>query len=224
MVAYPLSIFMIKTQQKNLTESLNQTTKVLISSIKTSAAKYLQENNTLELKRLPAQIESMKAATFLTITGPGIKFEEGKTNDYIWVTNDNSIENKIVKPGTGDADDPAVLPGGEKFIEGSLYMNDPVSAEISTLAENINRKGADTVGKLSKELAKLQENAAKATRSARTEADIEQIRRMQDEIILLSTAIEEKLSEIGNVFSSIPVFDPEKIGLDKLEKKKFSKL
>ncbi len=211
MVAYPLSIFMIKTQQKNLTESLNQTTKVLISSIKTSAAKYLQENNTLELKRLPAQIESMKAATFLTITGPGIRPEEGKTNDYIWVTNDTDIEAKIVKTGPGAAGDPAVLPGGEKFVEGSLYMNDPVSGEISALAEDINRKGIDTVGKLSKELAALQENAAKATRSARTEADIEQIRRMQDEIILLSTAIEEKLAEIGDVFSSIPVFDPEKI-------------
>ncbi len=211
MVAYPLSLFMIKTQQKNLTESLNQTTKVLISSIKTSAAKYLQENNTLELKRLPAQIESMTAATSLTITGPGIVNKEGRVNDYIWVTNDTGIDKKVDKKDPGVAADPALLPGGEKFAEGMIYMNDPVSAKIKPLAEEIDKKGREEVGKLTEELTKLQAEAAKATRSARTEADIEAIRRMQDEILLLSTTIEKKLAEISDVFASIPSFDPEKI-------------
>ncbi len=212
MVAYPLSVFMIKTQQKNLTDSLNQTTKVLITSIKTSAAKYLQENNTLELKRLPAQIESMKAARFLTITGPGSKKISGRINDYIWVTNDGGIENKIDRDILDSSDDPdALLPGGDKFIEGTLYMNDTVSPKIRKIAEEINKKGRETVGKLTEELSKLQKNAAKATRNARTEKDIENIRRMQDEILLLSTAIENKLAEIGNVFSSAPEFDPDKI-------------
>ncbi|RKX93517.1 MAG: serine/threonine protein phosphatase [Spirochaetes bacterium] len=211
MVAYPLSLFMIKTQQKNLTESLNQTTKVLISSIKTSAAKYLQENNTLELKRLPAQIESMTAATFLTITGPGVEDKDGRINDYIWVTNDTGIENKVDKKDPDVSADPALLPGGDKFAEGRIYMNDPVSARIKPLSAEIDKKGREEVGKLTEELTKLQAEAAKATRFARTEADIEAIRRMQDEILLLSTTIEKKLSEISDVFSSIPSFDPEKI-------------
>ncbi len=219
MVAYPLSVFMIKTQQRNLTESLNQTTKVLISSIKTSAAKYLQENNTLELKRLPAQIESMKAAKFLTITGPGIRKSSSRINDYIWVTNDKLIENKIDSESFKEnKDDPAaLLPGGEKFFEGSLYMKDDLSQGIAKMAADIDKKGRESVGKLTAELAKLQETAAKATRTARTENDIENIRRMQDEISLLSTSIEKKLAEIGDRFGSVPPFDPDRILTGEME-------
>ncbi len=212
-VAYPLSVFMIKTQQRNLTESLNQTTKVLITSIKTSAAKYLQENNTLELKRLPSQIASMKAARFLTITGSGVNKKPGQINDFIWATNDGQIEKKIAPESLkrfGKNPQP-FLPGGEKFLEGTLYMNDSLSPELKKLSEEIDRKGRESVGKLTVELAKLQTIAAKATRTARTEQDIEQIRRMQNEILLISTSIKKKLAQISNQFSSVPVFDTENI-------------
>ena len=212
-VAYPLSVFMVKTQQRNLTESLNQTTKVLITSIKTSAAKYLQENNTLELKRLPAQIESMKAARFLTITGSGVNKKSGQINDFIWVTNDGQIEKKIAPESLkvyGSNPQP-FLPGGEKFLEGSLYMKDSLSPVLKKLSEDIDKKGRENVGKLTAELAKLQATAAKATKTARTAADIAEIRRMQDEISLISTSITEKLAQISNQFSSFPVFDTENI-------------
>ncbi len=213
MVAYPLSVFMIGTQQRNLTDSLEQTTKVLISSIKTSAAKYLQENNTLELKRLPAQISSMPAARFLTITGPGIQKTSDHFNDYIWVTNDENIRNKIdpenLKKFSKDSE--SFMPGGEKFVEGTLYMHDTLSAGLKKLSREIDKKGNETVGKLTIELAKLQVTAAKATKTARTKADIEEIRKMQDEILLISDSIKEKLGEISNRFSSVPIFDSAKI-------------
>ncbi len=212
-VAYPLSVFMVKTQQRNLTESLNQTTKVLITSIKTSAAKYLQENNTLELKRLPAQIESMKAARFLTITGPGVNKKAGQINDFIWVTNDGQIEKKIDPKSlkTYGSNPQPFLPGGEKFLEGSLYMKDALSPALKKLSDDIDKKGRENVGKLTAELAKLQVTAAKATKTARTAADIAEIRRMQDEISLISTSISEKLAQISDQFSSFPVFDTENI-------------
>ncbi len=213
MVAYPLSVFMVKTQQRNLAESLNQTTKVLITSIKTSAAKYLQENNTLELKRLPAQIGSMKAARYLTITGSGVTMKKGQINDFIWVTNDGQIEKKIDPESLkkfGSNTQP-FLPGGEKFLEGSLYMKDSLSTTLTKLSEEIDKKGRENVGKLTLELAKLQKTAAKATKTARTAKDIEEISRMQDEITLISTSIKEKLAQISSQFSSVPVFDSENI-------------
>ncbi|MCK5153490.1 MAG: SpoIIE family protein phosphatase, partial [Spirochaetales bacterium] len=218
MVSWSLSIFTISTQQRNLTDALSQTTKVLISSVNTSAGKYLQENNTLELKRLPSQIESMGAARFLTITGPGLNTGENGEVEYLWVTNDASIKDKVnLESFSTEEDATAGLPGGTRFVEGSIAMDDDLSEVIAKLAEKINLEGAETLGTLSTELARLQGIAADLSRKARTEADIEEIRKMQDEIIILSTEIDKKLIEIGSYFGSVPEFDPENILINPME-------
>ncbi len=212
MVSWSLSIFTISTQQRNLTDALSQTTKVLISSVNTSAGKYLQENNTLELKRLPSQIESMDAALFLTITGPGLNNEDNGAVEYLWVTNDDSINKKVnLESFKSEEDAIASLPGGNRFIEGSLAMNDELSESIARMAAKINSDGTEVLGVLSTELSRLQGIASELSRKARTEADIEEIRKMQDEIIMLSDEIDNKLSEIGSYFGSVPEFDPENI-------------
>ncbi|MCF6335921.1 MAG: SNF7 family protein, partial [Spirochaetales bacterium] len=209
MVSYSLGIFMISTQQKNLTEGLLQTTEVLINSVDTAAGKYLQENNTLELKRLPSQIESLKSARFLTITGPGYNPEMVET---LWVTNDFYIlYNFYLSFFQSNYYILSLLPGGQRFSEGSLLMQDDLTDTINKLAETINAKGTESVGVLSKELTKLQGIASELSRKARTEADIEEIRKMQDEISMISSEIEIKLGEIGDVFGSVPEFDPENI-------------
>ncbi len=212
MVSYSLSMFMVSTQQKNLTDGLAQTTEVLINSVNTAAGKYLQENNTLELKRLPSQIESMSAARFLTITGPGAASEDKNAVEYLWVTNDSNIRDKVdISNFEAEDDLLAGLPGGARFSEGSLTMNDNLSAAVSELADSINIQGTESVGVLSKELTRLQSVASELSRKVRTEADINEIRKMQDEISMISGEIEIKLAEIGSFFGSIPVFDPEKI-------------
>ena len=218
MVSWSLSAFTISTQQRNLTDGLSQTTKVLINSVNTSAGKYLQENNTLELKRLPAQISSMSSARFLTISGPGTGTvdSKGKESDsaleYLWVTNDPDIRNKVNLKGLGSEDDiVASLPGGKRFIEGSLVMKDDLTETITRLAEKINAEGLASVGVLSTELTRLQGIASDLSRKARTEADIEEIRKMQDEIVMISGEIDKKLAEISDHFGSVPYFDPEKI-------------
>ncbi len=212
MVSWSLSIFMISTQQKNLTDGLSQTTEVLINSVNTAAGKYLQENNTLELKRLPAQIESMSSARFLTITGPGTASEDENAVEFLWVTNDIDIRDKVNLTAFETEDDIlAGLPGGIKFFEGSLIMNDDLTEAISELADRINSQGTESVGVLSKELTRLQGIASELSRKARTEADIDEIRKMQDEISMISGEIETKLAEIGDYFGSVPEFDPEKI-------------
>ncbi|MCK5674949.1 MAG: SpoIIE family protein phosphatase [Spirochaetales bacterium] len=212
MVSWSLSVFTISTQQRNLTDALSQTTKVLISSVNTSAGKYLQENNTLELKRLPSQIESMDAARFLTISGPGLDTVDNGAVEYLWVTNDKSIDDKVnLESFKSEEDAIAGLPGGNRFVEGSLAMNDALSENIAKLAEKINSEGSATLGVLSTELARLQGIASDLSRKARTESDIDEIRKMQDEIIMLSDKIDNKLTEIGNYFGSVPEFDPENI-------------
>ena len=212
MVSYSLGIFMISTQQKNLTDGLLQTTEVLISSVNTSAGKYLQENNTLELKRLPSQIDSMSSARFLTITGPGISSTDKNDAEYLWVTNDRDIRDKVDLTGfNNDEDIIAGLPGGNRFSEGSLTMDDDLTGIILELAEKINSEGTQSVGVLSQELTRLQGIASELSRKARTEEDIEEIRKMQDEISMISEEIEIKLTTIGSIFGSVPEFDPEKI-------------
>jgi serine phosphatase RsbU (regulator of sigma subunit) len=223
MVSYSLSIFTISTQQRNLTDGLSQTTKVLISSVNTSAGKYLQENNTLELKRLPSQIESMNSALFLTITGPGSTAAESSAVEHLWVTNDGEIEDKVdLSAFSSDEDASASLPGGNRFIEGLLPMQDELSETILNLANKINSEGSESVGVLSKELTRLQGIASELSRKARTEADIDEIRKMQDEIIMISGEIDTKLSEIGDYFGSVPEFDPENILTNPLEYTFFS--
>lgn len=218
MVSWSLSIFTISTQQRNLTDALSQTTKVLISSVNTSAGKYLQENNTLELKRLPSQIESMGAARFLTITGPGLDTGSEEAVEYLWVTNDESIQDKVnLESFSSEEDAIASLPGGNRFIEGSLVMNDELSDIIAKMAEKINSEGTAILGALSTELSRLQGIASELSRKARTEADIEEIRNMQDEIIMLSDEIDNKLTEIGSYFGSVPEFDPENILTNTME-------
>ncbi|MCD6396996.1 MAG: serine/threonine protein phosphatase, partial [Spirochaetaceae bacterium] len=217
MVSWSLSVFTISTQQRNLTDGLSQTTKVLINSVNTSAGKYLQENNTLELKRLPSQIASMQSARFLTISGPGVDSQgEGNGQDsvleYLWVTNDADIRNKVNLSEFKSEDDIAAsLPGGQRFIEGSLVMEDDLTKTITKLAEKINAEGLASVGVLSTELSRLQGIASDLSRKARTEADIEEIRKMQDEIVMISGEIDKKLAEIADHFGSVPEFDPENI-------------
>ena len=212
MVSWSLSVYTISTQQRNLTDGLSQTTKVLINSVNTSAGKYLQENNTLELKRLPSQIESMGAARFLTITGPGLETGDKVAVEYLWVTNDEAIKEKVNLESFNTEDDAiANLPGGNRFQEGSLAMNDELSESITNLSEKINSEGMESVGVLSIELTRLQGIASDLSRKARTEADIDEIRKMQDEIIMLSGEIDNKLAEIGNYFGSVPEFEPDHI-------------
>jgi Stage II sporulation protein E (SpoIIE) len=212
MVSYSLGIFMISTQQKNLTDGLVQTTEVLINSVNTAAGKYLQENNTLELKRLPSLIESMSSARFLTITGPGLSSVNEKGDEFLWVTNDSNIREKVDITSFETEDDIlAGLPGGTRFSEGSLIINDNLIDVISDLADKINSEGNESVGVLSEELTRLQGIASELSRNARTEADIEEIRKMQDEIIIISSEIDIKLTEISSSFDSVPKFDPEKI-------------
>lgn len=212
MVSYSLIIFMSSTQQKNLTDGLSQTTEVLINSVNTAAGKYLQENNTLELKRLPALIESMDSALFLTITGPGTVSEDENAVEFLWVTNDFDIGEKVnLTVFETDDDIIAGLPGGSRFSEGSLIMTDDLSETIEVLANKINSEGNESVGVLSTELARLQGIASELSRRARTEADIDEIRKMQDEISMISSQIETRLAEIGDYFGSVPEFDPEKI-------------
>ena len=223
MVSWSLSIYTISTQQRNLTDGLSQTTKVLINSVNTSAGKFLQENNTLELKRLPSQIESMGAARFLTITGPGLDTTGSDAVEYLWVTNDSSIRDKVTLESFKTEDDViAGLPGGNRFIEGSLAMDDNLTKSIAKMAEEINSEGAKTLSVLSTELTRLQGIASDLSRKARTEADIEEIRKMQDEIIILSDEIDKQLTEIGSYFGSVPEFDPENILTNPIEYTFFS--
>jgi serine phosphatase RsbU (regulator of sigma subunit) len=210
LVSLPLGRFMIHTQQRNLADGLQQSTRVLVESLASGAGKFLPEENTIELGRLPAQSQAAEDALYATITGFGTSQVSGLEDDYydyLWATNDPDIADKL----TGSADD---APGEVGFRRGAARFEDLVSPEIDALRSRINRRAEEEVGALSRELLQLQDEARTAAGRlvARRNEDVAQLlQELQDAIADINSEIEAKLQRIGAEVSSVPDFDQETI-------------
>ncbi len=210
LVSLPLGRFMIDTQQRNLADGLQQSTRVLVESLASGAQKFLPEENTIELGRLPAQSQAAEDALYATITGfasSQISGLEEDYYDYLWATNDPGIEEKLV----GTADD---APEEAGFRRGGARMEDAVSPETEALQARINRMAEEEVGALSRELSRLQDEARTAAGRlvARRDEDTAQLlQELQDAIAGINSEIEAALQEIGSEVSSVPGFDQETI-------------
>jgi serine phosphatase RsbU (regulator of sigma subunit) len=210
LVALPLGRFMIQTQQRNLADGLQQSTKVLVESLAAGAGKFLPEENTIELGRLPVQSRAAEDALYATITGFGSsQYPETDSDhfDYLWATNDPAISEKIVSM---ESEDPGII----DYPRGATRIEDPVSPQIEALKNRINNRAEEEVGALSRELARLQDDAGEAaTRlaSRRDEDTAQLLQELQDAISNISSEIEETLMQIGSEVSSVPEFDYETI-------------
>jgi hypothetical protein len=210
LVSIPLGQFMIETQQKNLTDGLQQSTQVLVESIASGAVKFLPEENTLELGRLPAQSRAAEDARYITITGPVNSIYPEKEQDhfdYLWASNDPVLEEKLQY---GEDEEYSA----SDYPRGGVRISDRVSPAISSLEERINREADEAVGALAERLSQLQEEAQAAANRMVTGGDedtAQLLRELQDEIASINREIEEKLSRIGSSIASIPEFNPETI-------------
>ncbi|MFO7849721.1 MAG: SpoIIE family protein phosphatase, partial [Spirochaetia bacterium] len=212
-VSLPLGRYMIETQQRNLTQGLQESTRVLIESINTGARKFLPEENTIELGRLPSQVSAAEDARFVTITGPpseDIRPEDESSRNYLWASNNPDIENKIVRPDELERD----AEGDIQFDRGGVQIEDEISEEIPEMKERINREAEENIGELSSRLEELQEEAQNAAEQLVRTDDQETaqlLNELQNEISRLSRRIEDELAEIGDIMASSPEFKPEDI-------------
>ncbi len=213
MVALPLSNYMIRTQQRNLTAGLQESTRVLIESINAGAEKFLPEENTIELGRLPRQMKAAEDARFITISGPKLSSAEQLEEefyDYLWATNDPKIEEKVVKQEEED-----VVQAGEFTYErGTVKVEDQVSPIIPELKQEINRQAQEEVGALVQRLKELQGEAREAAQRLVESSDqdtAQLLTELQDQIAQINTRIEEELSTISDRMGSVPEFNPENV-------------
>ena len=213
MVALPLSNYMIRTQQRNLTAGLQENTRVLIESINAGAEKFLPEESTIELGRLPRQMRAAEDARFVTITGPRLSSANQLGNDfydYLWATNDPEIEEKVVAP----EDEDLVQAGEFTYERGTIKVDDRVSSVIPDLRQQINREADEQVGRLVERLEELQQEARTAAQrlvESNDQDTAQLLTELQDQISQINTRIEEELSNIGNRMGSIPNFNAENV-------------
>ena len=213
MVALPLSNYMIKTQRRNLTSGLQESTRVLIESINSGAEKFLPEENTIELGRLPRQMRAAEDARFITITGPALssadRFKQD-AYDYLWATNDPQIEEKVIVPENED-----VVQAGEfTFERGTIEVDDRISSVIPDIKQEINQQAQEEVGALVDRLSELQQQARQAAQQLVTSGDqdtAQLLTELQDQIAQINTRIEEELTRIGDRMGSMPEFNPENV-------------
>ena len=213
MVAVPLGNYMINTQEKNLTDGLQESTRVLIESINAGAEKFLPEENSIELGRLPRQTRAAESARFVILSGPASSSAGGVDPDfydYLWATNDSDIGEK-----TAEVENTAVAEAGEfSFQRGSVKLSDEVSPIIPGLQEEINTEAELQVGALAERLGELQQEAQEAARQlvlSQNQDTAQLLTELQDQISRINTEIEEKLSTIGERVESIPEFETEQI-------------
>ncbi len=213
LVSLPLGRYMIQTQQRNLTRGLQESTQVLIESINTGAQQLLPEENTIELGRLPQQVEAAEDAEFVTITGPpasDAQVEDTGTYDYLWASNNPDIDEKILREeGYEESSEGEIL-----FERGAVRIEDKISELIPDLRQQINREAREEVGALSDRLSALQQQAQEAAQElVRTDSQetAQLLRELQDEITRLSRQIEDELAKIGDVIGRVPEFSASEV-------------
>jgi serine phosphatase RsbU (regulator of sigma subunit)/type II secretory pathway pseudopilin PulG len=216
LVAVPLGRFMIDTQRKDLTQGLLESTQVLIESINTGAERFLPEQNTIELGRLPLQTRAAEDARFVTITGPPAQAARSddaeRPYSYLWASNDPDIEEKIVWPEGEDPD--AGADGEVSYQRGGVRIEDGISPRVPELRERIDRQAQEQVGQLAERLRELQQQAREAAQrlvQSQDEDTAQLLTELQDEITSINTRIEERLSEISGQMRSVPEFESESV-------------
>lgn len=150
LVAIPLGVNMIKTQEKTLLNGLQKRIEVLLESISTGAKSFIPVSNFLELSTLPEQTSALPEAEYVTIVG--INSTESTSNLFnVWATNDKDIMSKI--------DTKSILYGSSKLISTEVPSVSHTElnqiSELNQIALNINNNLDEKTGKTIKKINEL---------------------------------------------------------------------
>ena len=191
MVSAPLYLIMTQTQQETLLRGLWDRSTVLLEGLATNARAYLPLRSVLELGQLPAQMNSVPEAQYVTITG--YNPESTVFDDQVWASNDPDILDKI---------------NTIEFESGVSRITDVLSPRLQGISEELNQRAILEVGSISETINALtQEGTALAIRT-----DAESQRRLEDiqvQVRTLQARVSERLTEISKNIGSEPEFSLE---------------
>ena len=98
---------------------------------------------------------------------------------------------------------------------GISRIDDPISADIEELKQEVNSRATELIGDQNKQLDQLSQDAVRlALRGDR--ASLEELSVIQETISRIETEINDKLSTVSNVVQTYPVFSTETLGRDRL--------
>ena len=188
MVSVPLYIQMNQTRQQTLFQGLWDRSTVLLEGLATSARAYLPMRSVLELGLLPAQMNSVPEAQYITITG----YNPDTTifDDQVWATNDPDILGKI---------------DTSEFQPGVSRITDILSPRLQSVSDELNEQARQEIGSITESInALIQEGQNLALMT-----DAASLRRLEDiqvQLRTLQSRVTERLSEISKSIGSEPEF------------------
>ncbi|MAG14014.1 MAG: serine/threonine protein phosphatase [Spirochaetales bacterium] len=204
LVAFPLLVIMTNTQERILAEGLEDKAAVMLDSAASGARSYLPEKEAFQLGLLTRQSEGVDEALYITITGEGSTDVEN--TGYIWATNDSNIEDKI------NTDD---------FNLGLSRLDDGVTPLTDGLSQRLEELANQEVSELRKRSDELRDQQAAIFRESVdgviSEEDQQTIRALSDEAAEVDGQILSILTELGNVISSVPEYNSEKLSRELTE-------
>ncbi|MCL2834635.1 MAG: SpoIIE family protein phosphatase [Treponema sp.] len=192
MVSVPLYLRMIQTQRQTLLQGLWDRSRVLLEGLAANAKAYLPLKNVLELGFLPAQMNSIPEAKYVTITG--FNPDTAIFDDVVWATNDPDISDKI--------DTAEMSPGVSR-------ITDVLSPRLADIANDLNTRSRQQIGNLTDTINSLNQEAREIAEQAvntNTQADTQRLDQIQATLRGLETKLNDTLSQIGSTIGSEPEF------------------
>ena len=188
MVSAPLYVIMTQTRQESLIDGLWDRSKVLLEGLATSARAYLPLRSALELGLLPAQMNSVPEARYITITG--YNPETTVFYDQVWATNDPDILDKI---------DTA------EFQPGVSRITDVLTPRLQGIADELNERARYEVGNLSQSIISLTQEAQSILLRTDRASQL-RLEDIQVQVRNLQARVSERLSEISGAILSEPEY------------------
>lgn len=198
LVAVVLGRNVLERQERILVGGLQERIELLVEGQVTGSRPALQNPQLSldQLQNVANQGEAMTEALYVSITGLN---QQGELQT-IYATTDPGIV-----AGESDRIDT------DEYIVGISKLNDPISSEIQSLSEELNRQAAEELGDIPVELEQLSQEAQQLILSGADDAEIARIDEIRTELLRRA---QERLSQIAGPIRSAPGFDFEELRRD----------
>ena len=180
-VAVPLGINMVRTQEETLARGLSERIDMLLESLTGSTRIYMPTQNILEMNYLPEQKSALAEAEYVTITGYPAD-NRNTSLAYVWATNDSGISQKIAN---------------SPLTYGVSALTDDTVLEIVSRCAELNDVAVQAAGDIASDIVAL--NAEGIALALRT--DSQSVARRQ-EIAAVATQLSNKLNTTMNELSA----------------------
>jgi len=182
----------IRLQEQTMAAGLQNRTEVLLESLHSGVKNFFPANNLLELSALPGQKDAMSEVKYVTIIGQKLDSTSAEKLNYIWATNDPSINDKT---------------NNYTLIYGESELTEQVILELIEKLSKLDLEIAKDVEEISDKIDELSRQA-EALYASGLEDDTQEAERLSDVIVELRNQLDSRLAEYSKAAAgSYPAFD-----------------